>query len=66
VLYIAFVIGPQHWSIALFLAVGSVNYIYKFCAAIVLTPAIYAARRGLDAYLGRELSEAIKVRAAAQ
>ena len=27
---------------------------------------IYAARRGLDAYLGRELSEAIKARAAAQ
>ena len=66
VLYIAFVIGPQHWSIPLFLAVGTVNYIYKFVAAIVLTPAIYAARRGLDAYLGRELSEAIKARAAAQ
>ena len=26
VLYIAFVIGPQHWSISLFLAVGTVNY----------------------------------------
>ena len=66
VLYIAFVIGPQHWPISLFLAVGTVNYLYKFVAAIVLTPAIYAARRGLDAYLGTELSEAIKQRAAAQ
>jgi uncharacterized integral membrane protein (TIGR00697 family) len=66
VLYIAFVIGPQHWPIALFLAVGTVNYCYKVVAAIVLTPAIYAARRGLDAYLGRELSEEMKLRAAAQ
>jgi len=66
VLYIAFVLGPQKWSIALFLAVGTVNYIYKFVAAIVLTPLIYAARRGLDAYLGRELSEEMKERAAAQ
>ncbi len=66
VLYIAFVIGPQHWSIPLFLAVGTVNYCYKFIAAIVLTPAIYAVRRGLDAYLGRELSEQMKASAAAQ
>ena len=66
VLYIAFVIGPQHWSIPLFLAVGTVNYLYKFVAAIVLTPAIYAVRRGLDAYLGHDLSEALKARAAEQ
>ena len=66
VLYIAFVIGPQHWSIPLFLAVGTVNYCYKFIAAIALTPAIYAVRRGLDAYLGRELSEQMKASAAAQ
>src|SRR5687768_8090511 len=29
VLYIAFVIGPQHWPISLFLAVATVNYGYK-------------------------------------
>ena len=33
VLYIAFVIGPQHWSIPQFLAMGTVNYVYKMCAA---------------------------------
>ncbi|MEO8673889.1 MAG: queuosine precursor transporter [Tahibacter sp.] len=66
VLYIAFVIGPQHWTVGLWLAVGTVNYLYKVVAAIVLTPAIYGARRGLDAYLGRELSEELKMRAAAQ
>ena len=29
VLYIAFVIGPQHWPVTQFLAVGTVNYLYK-------------------------------------
>ena len=29
VLYIAFVIGPQQWSIPQFLAMGTVNYVYK-------------------------------------
>ena len=62
VLYIAFVIGPQHWSIPLFLAVSTVNYAYKMLAAIVLIPLIYALRRAIIAYLGearaRELHEA--------
>ena len=44
VLYIAFVIGPQHWSIPQFLAVGTVNYVYKMCAAIALIPLLYVAR----------------------
>ena len=65
VLYIAFVIGPQHWSIGLWLAVGCVNYAYKVFAAIALTPLIYAARRALDGWLGKELSEDLKTRAAA-
>ena len=39
VLYIAFVLGPQHWPMELFLAVGTVNYVYKFVVAIALTPA---------------------------
>ncbi|HVJ61307.1 MAG TPA: queuosine precursor transporter [Tahibacter sp.] len=65
VLYIAFVIGPQKWSIGLWLAVGCVNYAYKVLAAIALTPLIYAARRGLDAWLGKELSDDLKTKAAA-
>ncbi len=39
VLYIAFVIGPQHWSIPQFLAMGTVNYVYKMCAADRADPA---------------------------
>jgi len=56
VLYIAFVIGPQQWPVGLFLAVGSVNYIYKLTAAIVLIPVIYATRRAIQAYLVKELA----------
>jgi queuosine precursor transporter len=52
VLYIAFVIGPQHWPISLFLAVGTVNYLYKICAAIALIPLLYLMRRAIERYLG--------------
>jgi uncharacterized integral membrane protein (TIGR00697 family) len=62
VLYIAFVIGPQHWPISLFLAVSTVNYAYKMLAAIALIPLIYALRRAITNYLGEaraaELREA--------
>jgi uncharacterized integral membrane protein (TIGR00697 family) len=60
VLYIAFVLGPQQWEISLFLAVGTVNYAYKFLAAIVLTPVIYLVHAVLDAYLGEELATELK------
>ena len=61
VLYIAFVIGPQHWSIPQFLAVGTVNYVYKMCAAIALIPLLYVARVG-----HRGVSRARRGRAAAR
>lgn len=54
VLYIAFVIGPQHWSIDQWLAIGSLNYSYKFLAAIVMTPVIYLAHSIIDRYLGED------------
>jgi len=65
VLYIAFVLGPQQWSISLFLAVGTVNYLYKMCAAVALIPAIYAMRAGISRYLGRESACHLKAMAAA-
>ena len=52
VLYIAFVLGPQRWSIDLFLAVGTVNYAYKVLAAVALIPLIYLVRRAIERYLG--------------
>ncbi|WP_020504710.1 queuosine precursor transporter [Lamprocystis purpurea] len=65
VLYIAFVLGPQQWPTELFLAVGTVNYVYKFVVAIALTPLIYLGRALIDAYLGPEQSRTLKERAAA-
>jgi uncharacterized integral membrane protein (TIGR00697 family) len=53
VLYIAFVIGPQHWPVPLFLAVGTVNYCYKMAMAVALIPLLYLGRRTIHAYLGR-------------
>ncbi len=64
VLYIAFVIGPQQWPVSLFLAVGTVNYLYKLTAAIVLIPLIYAVRRAIHAYLGDKLAIKLEARAA--
>jgi len=66
VLYIAFVLGPQQWSMELFLAVGTVNYVYKFVIAIALTPLIYLGRFLIDGYLGAETSRLLQERAAAQ
>ncbi|MGE4069709.1 MAG: queuosine precursor transporter [Lysobacterales bacterium] len=63
VLYIAFVLGPQRWSMELFLAVGTVNYCYKALMAMALTPAIYAMRRGIEAYLGADEAAHLKQRA---
>ncbi len=64
VLYIAFVLGPQHWSVPQFLAVGTVNYVYKMCAAIALIPLLYVARFAIVGYLGRGESERLRREAA--
>ncbi len=63
VLYIAFVIGPAHWSISLFLAVGLTNYAYKFVVAVVLTPVIYWAHHIIDRFLGKDIAEQMKLKA---
>lgn len=65
VLYIAFVLGPQKWSMELFLAVATVNYAYKFCVAIAATPLVYAGHAIIDRYLGRADAASLKARAAA-
>ncbi|MGO4550361.1 queuosine precursor transporter [Lysobacter sp. 2RAF19] len=65
VLYIAFVIGPQHWSMSLFLAVSTVNYAYKMLAAIVLIPLIYVLRQAITSYLGESRAHELREAAAA-
>lgn len=64
VLYIAFVIGPQHWPTAQFLAIGTLNYIYKMGAAVALIPLLYLARFGIHAYLGIERADQLREQAA--
>ena len=60
VLYIAFVLGPQHWPVSLFLAVGTVNYIYKLLMAFLLIPLIYLVRRLIRGYLGEPTALALE------
>jgi uncharacterized PurR-regulated membrane protein YhhQ (DUF165 family) len=47
------------------LAIGFVNYFYKFIMAIVLTPLIYLAHNLIERYLGPELAEKLRKEAMA-
>jgi hypothetical protein len=47
-----------------FLAVGTVNYAYKMCAAIALIPLLYFVRRGIHMYLGEAEAEQLRREAA--
>jgi len=60
VLYIAFVMGPAQWTISLFLAIGTVNYLYKLFIAILLIPVLYIVHFFIDKYLGKEISNELK------
>ena len=59
VLFIAFYLGSD-WSLSLVLAVGMVNYGYKFVVALLMTPLIYVAHYAIDRYLGEALSSQMK------
>jgi queuosine precursor transporter len=56
VLGIAFYVFGN-WSISQILAVGLINYFYKFTVAILLTPLLYVGHGLIDRYLGKELAE---------
>lgn len=55
VLLIAFWLGAG-WDIKLVLAIGIVNYCYKFIVAIMLTPVLYVVHQVIDTYLGKDLA----------
>src|SRR5688572_6155617 len=65
VLIIAFYIGAD-WELTRVLAIGVVNYIYKFTMAVLLTPAIYGAHYLIEDYLGGELAHSLKLEASRQ
>jgi len=56
VLGIAFYIFGN-WSLSQVIAVGIINYMYKFSMAILLTPLIYLAHFLIDNYLGKESAQ---------
>ncbi|MDX2000870.1 MAG: queuosine precursor transporter [Chitinophagales bacterium] len=62
VLYIAFHLGAG-LSMKWVLAVMTVNYIYKFLVALLMTPVIYAVHGIIERYLGDELATEMKQRA---
>ncbi len=64
VLYIAFVLGPQQWPTNLFLAVGSLNYVYKMGAALALIPLLYIMRGIIHSYLGHDQAKRMMEEAA--
>ena len=55
VLLIAFYFGAG-WDLSLVLAIGVMNYIYKFAVAVFLTPLLYILHFFIDNYLGKELA----------
>lgn len=59
VLTIAFKIGGD-WTWTQILAVGCVNYAYKFIVAIGLTPVIYLAEAKIVQYVGEERAKQMK------
>lgn len=62
VLFIAFKIG-KGWSWQLVLAICLVNYAYKSFMAIILTPVIYLAEKGIENYVGHEAAQQMKMQA---
>ncbi|AKD05189.1 queuosine precursor transporter [Pontibacter korlensis] len=56
VLFIAFFVFGN-WSMTQVLSVAVINYIYKFCIAILLTPLLYVAHYLIDSYLGERQAE---------
>ena len=56
VLGIAFYVFGN-WSISQIVAVGLINYVYKFTVALALTPLLYLAHGLIDRYLGKDLAE---------
>lgn len=58
VLFIAFYIfGNPPWPFKQIIAVGIINYLYKFTIAILLTPLLYLAHNMIDNYLGKETAD---------
>lgn len=58
--YLAKIGQAGQWTLPLVLAVGTVNYIYKFVMAIIMTPLIYLIHDGIERYLGKDMAKHLK------
>ena len=56
VLFIAFYIG-SNWSFERVLSIGTGNYIYKFCIAILMIPVLYLVHSLINKYLADDVEE---------
>lgn len=65
VLFIAFYVGAG-WDLSLVIAIGIVNYTYKFIIAILLTPILYLIHYLIDLYLGKETADQLMKEAASK
>ena len=62
VLFIAFYIGAG-WDLKLVIAIGMMNYAYKFLIAVALTPVLYIIHYLVDLYLGKEAAHKLMAEA---
>ncbi len=65
VLFVAFYLSNK-WSISTVLAIGVVNYIFKFVVAVLLSPFLYVIHWMIELYLGKEKAENMRLAAAAE
>lgn len=59
VLFVAFYLGGN-WTFSMVLAIGTINYLFKFIVAIVLTPLLYLIHGVVQMYLGKEEAEKMR------
>jgi queuosine precursor transporter len=62
VLFVAFYLSGK-MTLSTVIAIGVVNYLFKFVVAVVLTPALYLVHRGIEGYLGKDLAERMRAQA---
>ena len=54
----------EPWPVRQLLTVCTGGYIYKFCAALLMTPVIYLVHQLIEKYLGHELASEMRKKAA--
>ena len=56
----------NNWAWSLVLAIGVMNYIYKFVVAIIMTPVIIYVEKWIERYVGKETAHKMRLSAMGQ